>query len=142
MAKAAMKSQPWTRECGSCHLAYSPALLPHASWQRTLEEQEKHFGEDLGISEAKALELLEHSKATSSPSWAAWKLSSSVPPGQAPLEISATPFWLDAHARLPESDFKPPRSSGRHDCEACHRDAASGIFHPRMIHMAKGRVGN
>jgi cytochrome b len=133
---------PWTRECGSCHLAYSPALLPFASWRRTLEEQEKHFGEDLGISEEKAGQLLDYARAAPTPSWAAWKLASSVPAGEAPLEVSATAFWRDAHSGLAESDFKPPRSAGRHDCEACHRDAASGIFHPRMIQMAKGRLGN
>jgi cytochrome b len=140
--KAALKGEAWSKECGGCHLAYSPALLPFASWKRTLDEQDRHFGEDLGLGADAAGKLLEHAKATPIPSWAAWKLATSVPPGDAPLEISTTSFWRTAHATLAEADFKPPRSAGRHDCEACHRDAASGIFHPRMIHMAKGRVGN
>jgi cytochrome b len=141
-AKATLKTQAWFKECGSCHLAYSPAMLPFASWQRTLDEQEKHFGEDLGLGAEAVRTLLEHAKATPAPSWAAWKLAASVPKGEAPLEVSVTPFWREAHSSLHDSDFKPPRSAGRHDCEACHQDAASGIFHPRMIHMAKGRVGN
>ena len=140
--KATLKAQAWSRECGSCHLAYSPALLPLASWKRTLDEQEKHFGEDLALGAAAVRRLLEHAGSVATPSWAAWKLASAVPTGEAPLEISTTPFWRAAHATLQEGDFKPPRSAGRHDCEACHRDAASGIFHPRMIHMAKGRVSN
>ena len=138
--RAAMKLEPWSKECGSCHLAYAPAMLPIASWQRTVDEQEKHFGEDLGLTEAMSARLLAHAKSAAAPSWGAWKLASSVPAGEAPLEVSATPFWKSAHASLPESAFRPPVSAGKHECEACHRDAGSGKFHPRMIQISKGRV--
>jgi cytochrome b len=140
--RAALKAQAWSKECGGCHLAYSPALLPFTSWQRTIDEQDRHFGEDLGLTAAAGQRLLDHARKEAPPSWAAWKLAASAGPGKPPLEITATAFWRDAHASLPEAAFKPPVSAGRHECEACHRDAGSGIFHPRMIHMAKGRVGN
>jgi cytochrome b len=139
-ARTVLKSGLWHKECGSCHLAYAPSMLPIASWQRMLDEQEKHFGEDLGISAATSARLIEHAKATPAPSWGAWKLASSVPAGQAPLEVSGTPFWKAVHASLPETAFRPPLSAGKHECEACHRDAASGKFHPRMIQLSKGRV--
>ena len=138
--RAAMHGQAWAKECGSCHLAYAPALLPFASWVRTLEEQDRHFGEDLGLGAAGVARLLEHARKEPTPSWGAWKIATSVPKGESPLEISTTPFWRAAHASLPDSAFRAPVSAGRHECEACHRDAASGIFHPRMIHMAKDGV--
>lgn len=139
LGKAALASQPWTKECGSCHLAYSPALLPFRSWERTLHEQDRHFGEDLSLSDAGVARLLRDGKAPA-PSWAAWKLAQSVPPAEAPLRITETRFWRHAHHEIPEAQFKPPGANGRHDCEACHRDAVSGIFHPRMIQNAKPKT--
>jgi len=141
-AKAAQQRAPWTKDCGECHLAYSPALLPYRSWQRTLDEQDRHFGEDLGLSAAAVERLLAFARGVQAPSWHAWKLAQSVPPTDIPLEISATPHFRAAHADLPESAFKPPVSAGKHECDACHRDAASGIFHPRMIQIPKGRIGS
>lgn len=138
-AKAALASRPWGKECGSCHLAYPPALLPMRSWERTMREQEKHFGEDLSLSEASVARLLQAASAAPS-SWGAWKLNRSAPAGDAPLRITELPFWRHAHEGIAEARFKPPGATGRHDCEACHRDAASGIFHPRMIQSAKPRT--
>ena len=77
-SKAALASQPWGRECGSCHLAYVPGLLPLRSWERTLLEQDKHFGEDLSLSQASISRLLAVANAPP-PSWGAWKLAHSAP---------------------------------------------------------------
>jgi hypothetical protein len=123
----------WRKECSGCHLAYSPALLPQRSWERMLREQENHFGEDLSLSGANSRELLAIASRTPPPSWGAWKLGASIADGEAPLRITASRFWRHAHRNLPPAAYKAPVSSGRHDCEACHRDATSGIFHPRMI---------
>jgi hypothetical protein len=124
----------WQRECSGCHLAYAPALLPRRSWERMLAEQASHFGEDLALDSAALRDLLAIEARTRPPSWAAWKLGASVAPGDAPLRISASPFWRHAHRSLPRAAFAPPQAAGPHDCEACHRDAASGIFHPRMVY--------
>ena len=112
------------------------------SWQRTLDEQDRHFGEDLGLSPATAQRLLAHARGVPVPSWHAWRLASSVPATESPLEISATPHFRAAHENLPDDAFRPPVSAGKHECEACHRDAGSGIFHPRMIQIPKGRIGS
>ena len=36
----------YTQECGSCHLAYPPGLLPALSWQRLMGGLDRHFGTD------------------------------------------------------------------------------------------------
>jgi hypothetical protein len=124
----------WKRECSDCHLAYAPALLPLRSWERMLNEQAAHFGEDLSLTGTKLRQLAaEAAAAQSPPGWAAWKLNHSVAPGQSPQRFSDIGFWRHAHRDLTDTSFRPPVSAGKHDCEACHRDAASGIFHPRMI---------
>jgi cytochrome b len=130
----AVKAAPsrWNKECGGCHLAYSPALLPVRSWERMLREQADHFGEDLSLSPNVAKALLEEARADRTSTWAAWKLARSGG-NDSPQRISELRFWRRAHERLAANAFKPPVSQGRHDCESCHLDAASGIFHPRMI---------
>ena len=133
-AKAAKApATKWNKECSGCHLAYPPASLPMRSWERMIREQSEHFGEDLSLSEAGARALLAEAAKAQRQTWAEWKLASSAPAGEAPQRISELRFWRRAHHDLPDSAFKPPVSTGRHACESCHLDAASGIFHPRMI---------
>ncbi|MBW2324351.1 MAG: hypothetical protein JRF41_12700 [Deltaproteobacteria bacterium] len=36
-------------ECGSCHFAYQPALLPSGSWDRILNRLDDHFGEEVEL---------------------------------------------------------------------------------------------
>jgi cytochrome b len=133
----AIAAQPWNKECGSCHLAYPAPLLPVRSWERMFAEQDKHFGEDLSLSAATSALLLKAARAADPASWGEWKVSGSVAPGDAPQRITELTQWREIHERVPEGRFKSKAVAGRHDCGACHRDAPSGIFHPRMIQDAK-----
>ena len=126
-------SNVWTRECGGCHLAYSPAMLPLRSWERMMQEQENHFGEDLSLKPATVAALLAYVKERRPLPWASARLSRSAPAQEAPQRISELRFWRRAHRGLGPDAFRPPVSHGRHDCDTCHADAASGIFGPRMI---------
>jgi cytochrome b len=136
----ALAATAWSRECGSCHLAYPPALLPMRSWERTLAEQDHHFGEDLSLTEAASAKLLAAARAAPPQSWAAWRLASSVKGTEAPLQVTGLRAWKRLHANVEAAQFKPPNAAGPHECDACHRDAASGIFHVRMIQNAKPRT--
>ena len=139
-AKAALKTNVWGKECSGCHLAYAPASMAMRSWDATLAGQADHFGEDLGLSAATSARLREYAAGAPAPSWSLWKVAASTPTSAAPLRISELPFWRHAHRDMPDSAFRPPAVAGRHECEACHADATSGIFHPRMIHNPKARL--
>ena len=39
----------YQEECGSCHVAYPPGLLPAASWQRLMDNLPHHFGTDASL---------------------------------------------------------------------------------------------
>jgi hypothetical protein len=139
-APAAKPDNAWSRECAGCHLAYPVALLPARSWARMLEEQSSHFGEDLSLGESALRQLRAASAAPQPASWATWKLSASAPPHEAPQRVTELAAWREAHADLPPEAYRAPVSGGRHDCEACHADAASGIFGPRMIQRPTRRI--
>jgi cytochrome b len=128
----------WREECGACHLAYAPELLPLRSWLRMLDEQQHHFGEDLGLSADTLHALAAAARAGDrTPRWAGAMLVASVPAGEVPQRITQTAFWRERHAAIAQVRFAAAPVSGRHDCGACHADAASAIFAPRMIHMSE-----
>jgi hypothetical protein len=135
---SAASAQPslWTAECGPCHLAYPAYMLPTRSWQRMLREQKDHFGEDLSLPERKLAALEQHAVGdAAAPRWFALMLQASVAPGTSPQKITDTDFWRARHRRIEDKRFKTAPVSGKHDCAACHGDAASGIFSPRLIHI-------
>lgn len=37
------------RECGECHMAFQPALLPAESWMRIMDGPKNHFGDDASL---------------------------------------------------------------------------------------------
>jgi cytochrome b len=128
----------WRDECGACHLAYPPELLPLRSWLRMLDEQQRHFGEDLGLSADTQHALAAAARSGSrTPRWAGAMLVASIPAGEAPQRVTQTAFWRERHAAIAEARFATPPVSGRHDCGACHGDAADAIFSPRLIHMSE-----
>lgn len=46
----------WKAECGTCHIAYPPQLLPAPSWRRVMSGLDKHFGTDAGLDARTATE--------------------------------------------------------------------------------------
>jgi cytochrome b len=128
----------WQSECGGCHLAYQPSLLPARSWTALLAQQRSHFGEDLGLVPT-ALERLDtyarRNAAEAAQSPAAWKIAHTVPPGATPLRITETGYWKHRHASLDAQTWKRIHPS---DCAACHRDAEGGLFSPLSIRVAEG----
>jgi hypothetical protein len=45
------------QECGACHMAFQPGLLPAASWRQVMSGLAKHFGEDASLDAVKAAEI-------------------------------------------------------------------------------------
>ena len=39
----------YKEECGACHFAYQPELLPSGSWEKILAGHENHFGEGIEL---------------------------------------------------------------------------------------------
>jgi hypothetical protein len=121
----------WQSECGSCHLAYHPTLLPARSWDAVFRTQHDHFGEDLALSDDTLAELAKFARdnaAESALTEAAWKIGRSVPAQDAPRRITETKYWQRKHREIPEAVWTraPVRTQG--NCAACHVDAERGTF--------------
>ncbi len=128
----------WRAECGSCHLAYHPVLLPARSWEGLMAGQADHFGDDLALdvdTVAAITAFLRANAAESGQTEAAWKINTTTPATQAPLRITATRFWRAAHRTIPDTAFATEPVNGRHDCAACHLDADQGTFEDAAMHL-------
>jgi len=55
----------YKEECGACHFAYQPELLPSGSWEKILAGLEDHFGEVKVVCSEKRLSWLESRRVAS-----------------------------------------------------------------------------
>jgi len=128
----------YAEECGACHTAYHPSLAPAATWAAIVAGLESHFGENASLDPATAAHirsyLLDNSAETFDTK-AANRLRRTDPAD--PLRITATPFWQRIHRDIPAAVFASKAVGSRGACNACHGDAASGLFAPSSIHIPK-----
>jgi hypothetical protein len=116
--------------CGSCHLAYSPALLPAASWRLVLRRLPEHYTRSLSLADGtrQALEayLAAHAADRSTQDLAREVLDSL---GRAwPKRITEVAHIRRVHQTLAPETWARPGIGGRGDCAACHPGAQYGLF--------------
>jgi cytochrome b len=124
----------FAEQCGSCHLAFPPSLAPAATWNAILDHMDVHFGENTGLSPDLIAHLRIYLDANAAARWdtlPSWRLRTPDPGGS--LRITATPGWRRIHRGIPAATFAKPPIFNRSACEACHTDAATGLFAPQNI---------
>ncbi len=121
----------WREECGSCHAAFYPALLPERSWRKMMADQGQHFGTDLGLDAAPTaaiLQFLTDNAADHHRTEAAFKIDQSIPKEAVPLRITDTPYWTHKHSEMADAVWTTPSVKSKNNCIACHTDADAGTF--------------
>ncbi|MCK7581676.1 MAG: diheme cytochrome c [Chromatiales bacterium] len=137
-------TQPtYLQECGSCHPAYPPGVLPAASWNRILapESLADHYGDDASLPEALVAELRTYLMANAADGSARVRERAFAVPGTAGSEaglprITETPYFIRKHHRIPArlvTDNPEVGSFGQ--CNRCHIGADRGIFDERQIEI-------
>lgn len=137
-ADVAPASDPaYLRECGECHLAYPPGLLPARSWQAIMDGLEDHFGDNAGLDAATQRQLLDYltqNSADHADYPLSRKIARQLAAGDAPLRISELPFFRREHDELtPAMVVDNPEVGSFSRCAACHRQAGQGSFREREI---------
>jgi cytochrome b len=125
----------YARECGDCHFAYPPSIAPAATWAAIMAHLDQHFGEDASLDVATRTRIAAYLAANSAEHWdtlAARRLATSFDPSH-PLRVTGAGLWRRMHGRIPDETFADKRVGGRGQCDACHADAASGLFAPQNI---------
>jgi hypothetical protein len=124
-------ADPIYREnCGGCHFAYQPELLPSASWVKILDSPDNHFGESFEFDEETKeamLGYLQTNAADHSSAKRAVKIMRSLD-GQVPTRITEIPYIKRKHHEISAAIVKRRSIGSLSNCTACHGRAQEGIY--------------
>lgn len=126
---AAASDPIWKAECGSCHIAYPPSLLPAESWRAVMAKLDKHFGVDASVDAKTAEEIggfLEQNAGRS-------RGTSAKPT----LRITETRWFLREHDEVGAAVWKNPKVKTPANCAACHVGAEQGHFDEHSVRLPR-----
>jgi hypothetical protein len=125
-------------ECGACHFAYPPGLLPSRSWDKLLSSLNDHFGENAEL-DAKTVASLNAYLTNNAADKVRNRLSRRIADSVAhttPLRITDTPYFKREHREVPQRLVKDnPQVQSFSKCQVCHTRAAEGSFSEREINI-------
>jgi len=105
------------KECGQCHMAFQPGLLPAVSWEKMMDNLANHFGEDASVAPAKAAQIRQVLVSG----------AGRVRRGGVPERITTAPWFVHEH-NFPDRVWKRPEVVSKSNCPACHRGAEQGFY--------------
>lgn len=127
---AAVTNAKWKTECGACHVAFPPRLLPAESWRAMMSGLDKHFGTDASLDAATTREIGTFLEKQSG----GGKHASS---GKPVLRITDTSWFKREHDEVPAHVWKNPKVKTPANCAACHLQAERGNYGERNIRIPK-----
>lgn len=121
-------------ECGSCHLAFPPALLTAADWQRVMTSLDKHYGDNATLDDAtrRTIETFLVRNAGSG------RRTEGASPGGVLPRLTFTGWFRHKHDEVSPATWKDQRVGSAANCTACHPRAEAGSFSEREIRMPGG----
>ncbi len=124
-------------ECGSCHFAYQPGLLPSRSWWKIMSNLEDHFGDNAELDPADQQAIsayLESNAADNSTFRRSGKIMRSLGRTQTPLRITEVPYIKHEHDEIPlRLVNKDSKVGSLSNCDKCHQSVGRGSFSERDI---------
>lgn len=123
----------YAQECGSCHVAYPPGLLPAASWQRLMAGLPRHFGTDASLEPA-ITQTIGAWLAQHAGSARKVQREPAAPPED---RISRSAWFQREHREVPASTWALPAVKSAANCGACHTRAEQGDFSERHLRLPR-----
>lgn len=120
----------YKEQCGACHFAYQPGLMPSGSWEKIIAGLDDHFGDfvDLDRDSRKIIaDYLRANAADRSFSKRSAKIMESLG-GQSPLRITDVPYIRRKHHEIDPAVFRRKSIGSLSNCSACHTSAEQGIY--------------
>jgi Dihaem cytochrome c len=116
-------------ECGSCHVAYPPKLLPAQSWRELMARLDRHFGSDASLDARTGAEIGRYLAANAG--------RRDAPLGAEP-RITETRWFSKEHDKeVPAALWKSTAVKSRANCAACHTRADDGDYSERSLRLPK-----
>ncbi len=129
----AARDETYVKECGACHFAYSPGMLPARSWEKHLSRLDQHYGENVNIAPdaiARLRTYLTQNAADHSPYEGSKIIMERLEPGSTPQRVTYVPHLATHHRVILEVLKINTKVKVRTltNCDACHQRAADGSF--------------
>jgi hypothetical protein len=121
----------WRTECGSCHVAYPPALLSAAQWRAQMASLARHYGTDASVDAAAAEQIgafLERN---------AGRDRGIAMVGAEPPRITASAWFVRKHREVGASQWRSTAVKSAANCGACHGGAERGNFDEHAVRIPR-----
>lgn len=129
----------YVKECGACHMAFSPELLPAASWRKVMGRLDSHFGDSAKsdpATETRITEYLVAHSADRASSDESRAIVASVH-GEAPMRITEVPYIAELHKAVLDPMWNGrPRPDRLTECGVCHRKAEKGDYRSKIFSVS------
>jgi len=136
---APVTNQQYSTECGSCHFAYQPGLLPEQSWKKIMSGLADHFGDNAELSPAvnqSILNYLVNNSADKVDYRRSRRIMRSIPQGTVPARITEIPYIRREHSEIPARMISGnAKVTSLSHCDACHQKVQAGFFNERHIRI-------
>lgn len=128
---APVDNPKYAKECGACHMAYQPGLLPERSWRKLMDGLHDHFGENAELSDADRQELADY-LVKNAAERANYKRSAqvahSIAKSDTPLRITKVPYFVKEHREVANKVRGNDKIKSLSQCEQCHQKANDGSY--------------
>lgn len=119
-------SDAYSSECGGCHIAYPPDMLPAASWHQLMVSLDDHFGDNAELDATGTAEIGAFLT----------RYSDQRPIANRPARITQTRWFRAQHHEIPARMVtNNPAVQVFSRCDACHTRAMQGSFNEHEVRI-------
>ena len=142
-----VNNELYQEECGACHFAYQPGLLPERSWVKIMSNKSllDHFGEDVSFEDKGVLnELVSYLKnnASDKSSYSrSRKILRSIGSNETPMRVSETTYIVRKHREISDHLIEQEVVGSLANCSACHNGAERGDFDDDSVTIPDVKAG-
>ena len=134
---APVRNETYRNECGSCHFAFQPGLLPVRSWQKMMANLENHFRDNAELEQEDHQAILNYLIANAADHTnfkRSRKIAGSLRADDVPLRISDTLYFKRKHHEIPSRFVDSNQKVGSFsNCAACHKQAETGSYNEHEV---------
>ena len=141
---APVMNATYSEECGACHMAYQPGLLPGDAWAQIMSPAglSNHYGDDASLADDVRTDITafllnnsaDQAERSRSRAFAVGANQSVQAEGTTLPRITETRYFMHEHDEIPARLVTGnPEVGSFSQCSSCHRGAAEGIYNEKQV---------
>lgn len=131
------QNEDFYMECSDCHNLFPPHLLPAASWIKLMDDQHKHYDEDLELEEdmlSTIKSYLINNSSDKSSREESFYFTKEIKNSKL-YTITKTNTWKNIHKDIKDEIFKNDEIESRSNCVSCHNKFENGVLEDSKINL-------